>query len=291
MAFERTELGQANRALFFDADLTCYVEGASDAEHGVDIAFWNTIFEALAPRMKVHFTSRGGKPNLEALALGVVNNDIKNVIVAMDRDFSDFRDSGITDDYRVFYTFGYSWENDVYCKDNLTKIASCLSRAHVLPAEHCVTLEDDAFRLDNISTRFVFADFVAVQKGGSLFDRKRPGRYIKIGTDGRPELCAERARADLQSAIRDLKGHVCMPSKGYPREGSRFLWGKAYEHYFGICLKLTVRACSGRVFTSDHMRDVAIVLFCQHLLKRARSVVFDHYMFMWDRFVAARVVR
>jgi len=287
MTFERTDLGQANRALFFGADLTCYVEGSDDTEHGIDISFWSSAFEALAPDKRIHFTRRGGKPVVENLAADIVKNDVQNTIVAMDRDFSEFRERGIIDDHRVFYTFGYSWENDTYFPTNALKVASHLSRTRDLAEQHKLDLIDDYDRLDQTSRRFVFADFVAIQKGGSILNRSKPGRYTSVRTDGRPEFCIERVRQDLKSACVSLKTHICRPTRGYPRHGSRYLWGKALEHYMGIGIAKTVKACSGRAFTPDHLRDVAIAMFCHHLFRKSRSDVFDHYVRMWDRFILA----
>lgn len=284
MTFERTAAGQANRAAFLGVDLVCYVEGDESNEHGLDIAFWDSVFQAIAPGVSIHFAQRGGKPIVESLARSIVASDIQNTIAAMDRDYSEFREGRFIDHKRVFYTYGYSWENDAYCPHIIPRIASRLGRCVDLPREYKAQLAADSDRLRNHIGKVVFADFVALLKGGSVFDREKPGRYSTLNGEGRPEPALDRCRADVQRARRALQGRDMRPSVGYPADSVRFFWGKAYEHYIRLGLQKTIRAFSGNSVQPEHLRDVAIACFCQSLFVGQNAPSLDHYRDAWARF-------
>lgn len=277
MAFKRSPSGQANRAIFLQADLTCYVEGCPGNSHGVDIAFWKSIFDALAPDRIVRLIPRGGKPVLEALARDIAAKNISNTIVAMDRDYSFFRQNAYIIDVRILYTFGYSWENDVFSMGQIPKIARQLARIASLPQVHQDDLDGDIWELDALIGKYVFADFVAILKGGSVFDRDRPGRYTRVTATGRPRFAKDRFKQDVAKARCELKGRVIRPCNGYPQEQSRYLWGKAFEHYVRLGLNRTVGSISGRTFSPEHVRDVAIVCFANCLATGQNSLVLDYY--------------
>lgn len=126
--FHRTDRGLSNLHIFYAVDAVAYVEGGqthyteaqissgAGTEHGLDIKFWNGLFAIFKPQKKVKFLAIGGKPYLQKLAAQVIGSRIANVYVCMDRDLDTFLESLITHP-SVFYTHGYSWENDVWTPD------------------------------------------------------------------------------------------------------------------------------------------------------------------------------
>lgn len=285
MAFERSRSGQANRALFFEADYTCYVEGDPEKPSGLDIAFWSAVFSALPGGPSVHFVARGGKPILEQLANQIVSEEIANTIVAMDRDYSEFREGRFIDDGRVFYTYGYSWENDVYHPVQLPRVAAQLARTAVLPNEMALTLDEDLTRLANDVGKFVFADFVAILKGGSVFHRSKPGKYTQKGMDGRPVFAKDRCKDDFRNARAALCSNEMRQGSYSIHQPLRFFWGKAYEHYVQFGLHKTVRECGTKPCPPEHVRDVAIACFSHCLATGQNSEVLDYYRATWQAFI------
>lgn len=285
--FERSPAGQENRAIFFGVDFICYVEGDPEQRSGIDVAFWSEVLRSFPDCPTIHFVCRGGKPILEQLAASVVEDNLSKVLVAMDRDYSEFREGRFIDDARVFYTYGYSWENDAFDASNLPKVAARGARLAQLPQKDVDRIRDDLERLRTPLGRFVFADFIALLKGGSVFDRSRPGRYSSIRPDGRPQLALERCILDVRRAHNELKGHVMRPANGFRNQPLRFFWGKAYEHYVKLSLQKSIRSFGNRNCTPEHLRDLAISCFAQCLQSGQNSEVLDHYRASYERFRAS----
>jgi hypothetical protein len=119
--FERTKSGLQNKKLFFGVDYVCYVEGGGGRRDAApDVTFWNTVLSVLRPDLNVKISPRGGKPILQRIATHIVEQNVQDTLVAMDSDYDDFR-SLKYQDRRVLYTFGYSWENDVFIEPNLRR--------------------------------------------------------------------------------------------------------------------------------------------------------------------------
>jgi hypothetical protein len=127
--FHRTAAGLSNMHLFLrinatNVDAIVFVEGGisrslSDVlsdnfdSESQDIAFWRKCFADLGPDLALEFRAIGSKPTLRSMALLVAEGSATHIYVAMDRDFDNLL-GDIIDKPRVLYTFGHSWENDVW---------------------------------------------------------------------------------------------------------------------------------------------------------------------------------
>ena len=125
--FTRTDEGLANYCLFYGVDLVVFVEGGENRtpeeavsdikeQPAVDTIFWGMIFKKFGLEKSFYIKPLGGKENIKPIAKRI--DKINNIICALDRDYEILQDQEITHD-RVIYTYGYSWENDIYQKEQV----------------------------------------------------------------------------------------------------------------------------------------------------------------------------
>lgn len=120
MNVARTPAGISNEHLFHNSEAVVYVEGGESSKSTVpaastDVLFWRGLFDRFAAGHRFHFKPRCGKQTLLKFADKVVDGTITAVIVCMDRDHDHLR--GLRAASKVLYTYGYSWENDVWSID------------------------------------------------------------------------------------------------------------------------------------------------------------------------------
>lgn len=199
MIFVRTNSGLSNSRLFFKVDATIYVEGGDsvnidDVKNGQfsssssDVRFWQSLFSYYFPEKKFQFCCVGSKETVKKIANDIKSKKIFNVIVAMDRDFDHINGKKIISE-NVLYTYGYSWENDSW--NDFTILQSFCS----LSGSCKNNIENEELLTKNISSSFffkirraVFIDAILSQYNCSLFDRKKPNRYIMIPDNGNPQV-------------------------------------------------------------------------------------------------------
>lgn len=147
MSFTRTAAGLSNSAQFYDVDAVLYVEGkpqtVADSVGSLDLLFWRTVFNSYAPNLSVQILCKGGKPILLELADQVQREEIPNVLIGMDRDYDPELGSSI-DHPAVLYTWGYSWENDVWTLSNIQKMINKYALVQPVPNE-IVELVDSTY--------------------------------------------------------------------------------------------------------------------------------------------------
>lgn len=124
MAFTRTPSGLSNQHRFYGVDAVVFLEGGKESytkqevlagqfkSNTLDIKFWQKLFGFYKPDKKYQFRSIGSKKTVNEIAELVVQG-VKNVYVAMDRDHDRLKNK-LKDGPGLFYSFGYSWENDVW---------------------------------------------------------------------------------------------------------------------------------------------------------------------------------
>jgi len=117
--FTRTVSGITNSHLFNSKRITVYTEGKLlkskniNSEYSPDLRFWESVFDSFSDRSDFKFKCVGTKRNLIEIANKIVENGARNALVTMDRDHDDYRGKLLNSPY-VLYTYGYSWENDVF---------------------------------------------------------------------------------------------------------------------------------------------------------------------------------
>lgn len=184
--FVRTDLGLGSEHLFHGVDFVVYCEGSSvDGEAAsLDELFWQRIFSEYG--IEVYCKSLGSKTVLKPLAEKVIADDVQNTLVAMDRDYDDLR-GGTIKDRRVFYTFGYSWESDVFSSLRVEKTISLF--VTIAKKERIVEdFEDYILRQTRILKRLTLLDFKYIAHEQALFDRQKPMSIISTPANEEPSI-------------------------------------------------------------------------------------------------------
>ncbi len=261
--FERSPSGQQNRAIFHEVDITCYVEGGGGGDaHSPDITFWKSVFSYVFPGRKIKYLPRGGKPVLESLATQIVREDIKATLVAMDSDYDDFRARKIIDP-RVYYTYGYSWENDVYSVSNLKEVYKLICHCDEISEEVSEFLSVNLDKLFRELRLPVFADYIALCGGSSVFPRTSPGRVIGSDNDnGCPVVKTGEILKLCRGANEITKG-----KRGAANPMNDNVPRNCVGHVLAHGVIMILKACIIQFYkrnsrpAPDHIRDIAITTF------------------------------
>lgn len=121
MTFTRSNSGIGNSALFFGADRTVYIEGTGD-----DQRFWQSVFAVFyTGSLRFHFKSLGPRSAVLPYVNGIANKSIANVIAIVDSDYEGLKFSKFKIP-NVIYSYGYSFENDLFTPKNSIRLISQL---------------------------------------------------------------------------------------------------------------------------------------------------------------------
>ncbi len=213
MSIIRTKAGLSNLHLFHNVDAVVFVEGGEKTysyeevyagKYGSksnDILYWQNIFSVMASNIKVCFKPVGSKGTLKLIAHDIESGSIENVFVAMDRDIDNY-DGSIIEHEGVFYSWGYSWENDLFIKAVLKSTILHLSPSDSSSIER--DLEADLQSAKSMFIRsvrwFVRADIICLINGSGLFDRKTWKKYVKskLGQNGEPFIDTSLIQVDYE---------------------------------------------------------------------------------------------
>ncbi|WP_233010018.1 hypothetical protein [Rheinheimera faecalis] len=234
MSFTRTNSGITNGHLFYDAEIIVYTEGGGrsisieDVEKGIfnsksiDIKFWNGLFSAAKFNKKVEFRALGSKTASKIIREKIISNSIRNVAVVIDRDL-DFIKEPLPDSPFILYTKGYSWENDVYSKDNtidqLNSFVLEQDLSERIKGEVSLAY-DDYMRISRrlLRLEIIFRRqnkrFITELKGERFFDSKRSprinkGQVLKLIKEKKNELPTRPAVLD------ERLGGLCPMNNSY----------------------------------------------------------------------------
>ncbi|MEZ5692817.1 MAG: DUF4435 domain-containing protein [Altererythrobacter sp.] len=278
MTFERTAAGQANRAIFYDSDFICFVEGVDQKETGDDIFFWHIVFSSLAPNSRAKFLSRGGKPELESLARATVANDTDNVFVAMDADYSRFFEGRMFFHSRIFYTYGYSWENDVFSPGVDESLYLDVARSTAIPDEAKVKHRASWDRLRKPFQLMMAADFHAFRCGGSVVDAQKPGQILAKAADGGPEFRRNVALSLVMAANTERKSKSPRACIERPTDEMRYSKGRLLSYATRL-----ITGCSASEFANAkqpseaHLKAISFVVFRERLRFATDDPIVDHH--------------
>ena len=129
MSFTRTNSGLANYPVFFNADLLVYIEGKTNAQPGElipDMVFYESLLSLILKNKKIKIKCVGSKKSVFAYLNKLKNAGINNSFVIVDRDY-DGALCSIIKDPMVVYTYGYSWENDFWSIQLITKLITTIT--------------------------------------------------------------------------------------------------------------------------------------------------------------------
>lgn len=276
--FERSAAGQRNRALFYGVNYVCYVEGGGhDPDRSIDSLFWEQVLAAYRPDLTFVFLPRGGKPILETLAKQVVDDNIANTIVTMDSDYDELLNHKISDN-RILYSFGYSWENDVYDEDFLPLLVRTLAHKSGLSPNSRAMLSDGYRRLQSEARRAIAADLIALIAGSSVLPRDAPGRVITTDPHTTFPVMNKRELVKLTRAANEKTRPRQLRGTPPPSTGLKHFVGHCLSHAVAILIRSVMKEMGlRRSIGSDHLRDVAITLLGKQLLANPNSDVSTYH--------------
>lgn len=177
--FARTQSGLKNQHLFYNVDIVVFVEGGDRSfskvevlsghyhEETEDIIYWKNIFSKFRESEKIKFKSVGSKATIKEIALDIVNGQLSTVMVAMDNEFDEILNRRAIHS-NILYTYGYSYENDVW---NSTVIKAVVEELTAVTINN--TIIEETF--DNFLKALklaVYADGYQFKNGTSFFPRK-----------------------------------------------------------------------------------------------------------------------
>lgn len=278
MLFERSKVGQSNRASFLGVDLVCYVEGGGGvSEDSEDSFFWQRVLRAMCPDKKIKFLAKGGKPVLERLAREIVRDDITGTIVAMDADYDHLDDETIKDN-RVLYTYGYSWENDVFALSCMKKSVGLIAMSDKATDDQVIEfLSDGHIQVCNQLGWPIKADYLAFHSGGSILPRTNPGRVVAPQNDGRPFVKKDQVKTLCRefNTTRTARGAKINKNIG---DVARHCVGHVYSLVCCYLIRATIRKIKARLSVNPvHVRNISIMSFAEYLLEDEEEQVIKHY--------------
>ncbi len=178
-SFKRTTSGLNNQHLFYNVDFVIFLEGGnvsytkSEVYSGKyhseteDVIFWTKLFSNFNKSKKLKFKSIGSKTTIKEISLDIVNGQLKTVLVAMDNEFDELLNKRIVHS-NVYYTYGYSFENDIW---NASVIKGVIEELTAVEFENTdIELNFNDF-LKKIKIG-VYADYYMFKKHASFFPRK-----------------------------------------------------------------------------------------------------------------------
>jgi len=250
--FKRTTSGLNNQHLFHDVDLIIFLEGGNKSftktevlagkyhTETEDVIFWKNIFTKFITDKKIKFKSVGSKTTIKDIALDIVDGKLKTILVAMDNEFDEVFKRRILHP-QIYYTHGYSWENDIWNHDVIKAVIEELT----------------AVKIENDHIESNFAEFLKHMKAAVNAD----GYMFKKGSSFFPRsgylFCVECTPIDLPH-IKTTHINARFNSKGLTR---------ATVNSFGRRYSIeTLKFCYGHLL-ADYCCQVII-----HYLKKRHSL-------------------
>jgi hypothetical protein len=225
VSFSHTDRGISVLHKFFGVDIVVFVEGGGKThtlegvangqgnEFSPDIKFWQELFNEFVPSKKFHFKAVGSKTFLQGIAHKLILKQIEGIVVCMDRD-----NDHLTEQLRlhsgVIYTYGYSWENDVWTLDVVSCLfhqlhTGCRTRVRVRSA-----LEQEFKRFAaNVFWAF-HGERIVVSQGGPCLNRTKCDHLIKVHAKAPPSVDLSLLRQlvkEMRSGYRATKSKPSAP--------------------------------------------------------------------------------
>ncbi len=175
-----------NEHLFYGVELVVYCEGVQvEGEAStLDEVFWEQILSQNGK--SVYCKSMGAKSDLLSIAETVIDKEVANVVVAMDRDYDDIRNE-LIEHPQVLYSYGYSWESDVMLDFNFDN-----ALALFVTTTHRAPIRDEFLEFRERQSRClrrIFAiDYKYIGHTGMLFNRQKPLSIIASSGNSEPHV-------------------------------------------------------------------------------------------------------
>lgn len=197
--FIRSASGLNNQHLFFNVDFVLYTEGGSvsynidDVLDGKfseltdDIVFWDNLFDQVNSDIKVKCKSVGSKENVKHIAEKIIEENLSSVIAAMDSEHDHILNLRLTHK-NILYTYGYSWENDVWDLSVVKDIIFQISAIQINDND----IDENFSRLIQMLRPMVCADVKLFPDNKSFFPKKGKLSSVNCQPDYLPYLIEDK---------------------------------------------------------------------------------------------------
>lgn len=272
MTFRRTNSGISNYKHFYQTDFIVYVEGGRTSytfeqvinkgkysNKSTDIAYWKKLFDHYNFPKTIQFKAVGSKSTIKQIALKVKSKEIDNTIVVLDRDYCSFH-STLIQSRKILYTYGYSWENDIWTKYAILQFVDSISPSGSIDQDLKDKVEKYYSDFSRQIRRIIFADIICTENGHSLIPKKSNERLL-VGQH-EPVLDIQACRECL-SNINSIKTEkITKKSKATLLINSeRDCCGKLIQNFNYRILKLL---CKALEFTKSFPKEIAAYTLISH---------------------------
>ncbi|WP_130734665.1 DUF4435 domain-containing protein [Flavobacterium sp. J27] len=258
MAFTRTASGLNNQHLFYNVDFIVFVEGGQSFtkqeidqghfnEMSIDIIFWTAIFNTYKPA-KYKFKAVGSKSAVKKVAEDIINNNLTTVFTAMDQEFDMVLSSNLIHP-NIKYTYGYSWENDIWNEEVICDIISRLSAINTQKG----TISPHINRFLRDIKFSVYSDAYLFSKGLSYFPRPGHMRLFLVN----PALAPELNRSEL-TLLKNTLPVSKSTIYSYGSKKSIQVRRNCYGHLFGDYCKNLVKFLLRTLYNLNGISDEII---------------------------------
>lgn len=265
MNAERTASGLSNEYLFHDGEAVVYVEGGTGTARSgsADLIFWRKLFEKFAPERKFYFKSRGGKTTLLRIADKVAAGRLCNVIVCLDRDFDHIMPKEPCN--HILYTYGYSWENDVWSAEVVEEAFFSLCGVDRRDAVVRARIDASLAGLHRELRWIVYADMVALSRCRLAVIPRDNFRCVEPPQRGWPRVNV----SYLRERVRDTnRRRTERPWRLLVRQSvvvERDLYGHLFGHFCYRMLRHLIHEYCGTPTGKDVAERFAILLSLERL--------------------------
>lgn len=268
MRLKRSAKDFSKRARFYKVDVVFLTEGGTpptdnsntitfEEEKVDDEIFWKSVLQRCGFKKSFKCKAVGSKATLIKYNDEINKSRIENLCVAVDTDLDDIYQGKIESAY-ILYTYGYSWESDIFSKEFLFDYLKTLSSDHG-------EIDDVRDKVKQFYDEFtdtaceIMADEFRFRKLGVGFVTKLNwAQYIRIDDDGvriDSRKISERSTLLKQDITDKNWNKFIVPDS---RLFARYIYGKLVEE-FTYLLFLYIENLflnSGRISTKSEFKEL-----------------------------------
>ncbi len=261
IGFKRTLGGLNNQHLFYNVDFVIYLEGGkisfnnkeqvyeeNCSSETLDIIFWRYIFKHFKSEKKIKFKSIGSKFLIKEIANDIITGNISSVYVGMDNEFDEILNKRITHP-NVLYTYGYSWENDVW---NIETIKSLIENFTAIEIEND-EIENNYNEFLSKVTIAVYADAYLFKSNSSFFPRNQGYLFC---VDCKPKDLPIILENEIKSKMVEkciTKRQISLYGKKHSINPQKYCFGHFLADY---CCQLIIHYIKKRHLISNLPKDI-----------------------------------
>lgn len=293
MTFLRTARGLANLHVFFRVDLIVFVEGGvglplesivagEDCGDSYDLAFWRQFVKIVLPSRKCCVRPVGSKQNALKIAVLIKGEELKTAAVALDLDYDDLLGTYIDEPF-IWYTLGYSWENDVWSLEILMAVIEKLVARDLEPNLEA-ELRTRVIKFWRDVYWAVRGDVLLVGNDMNVIPRQGVGRLLESDESGWPRV----KRGELRKGVRLARNQADSTASQAPKD--RIVTeDRCYGHLVGQFFCALARAVLRRNGVKVVPNHFLVLQAVREFWRKAGSDRGDRYHLHYFQHLAGRI--